>query len=79
MPPVNTMLLVGVLVLLFTFQTSSNLAAAYGIAVTGSMFVDTLLFFFIVRYMWKRPVWLAVLASTRRSASSTWCSSPRTC
>lgn len=62
-PQVNTMLLVGVLVLLFMFRTSSNLASAYGIAVTGSMFVDTLLFFYIVRYMWKRPVWQAAAAS----------------
>jgi len=52
-----------VLVLLVMFRNSSNLAAAYGIAVTGSMFVDTLLFFYIVRYMWKRPVWQAALAS----------------
>jgi KUP system potassium uptake protein len=63
-PYVNNMLLVGVLVLLFTFRSSSNLASAYGIAVTGSMFVDTLLFFYIVRYMWKRPVWQAALASS---------------
>ena len=62
-PAVNNMLMVGVLLLLFTFRSSSNLAAAYGIAVTGSMFVDTLLFFYIVRYMWKRPVWQAALAS----------------
>jgi len=61
-PNVNTGLLVGVLVLLFMFRSSSNLAAAYGIAVTGAMFVDTLLFFYIVRYMWKRPVWQATLA-----------------
>jgi KUP system potassium uptake protein len=39
---------------------SSNLAAAYGIAVTGAMFVDTLLFFVIVRCMWKRPIWRAL-------------------
>ena len=62
-PQVNTFLLIGVLILLFTFRTSSNLAAAYGIAVTGAMFVDTLLFFVIVRYMWKKPVWLAALAA----------------
>jgi KUP system potassium uptake protein len=62
-PQVNTLLMVGVLVLLFTFRTSSNLAAAYGIAVTGAMFVDTLLFFVIVRFMWKRPVWVAALAA----------------
>ncbi len=61
-PQVNTYLLVGVLVLLVMFRTSSNLAAAYGIAVTGAMFVDTLLFFYIIRYMWKRPVWQATLA-----------------
>ena len=52
-PSVNSMLLVGVLILLVFFQTSSALAAAYGIAVTGAMFVDTLLAWFIVRRMWK--------------------------
>ena len=62
-PSVNNMLLVGVLLLLFVFRTSSNLAAAYGIAVTGAMFVDTLLFFFIVRHLWKRPIWQALAAS----------------
>ncbi len=62
-PSVNNLLLVGVLLLLFMFRSSTNLAAAYGIAVTGAMFVDTLLFFYIVRYMWKRPVWQAALAS----------------
>lgn len=63
-PQVNTFLLIGVLVLIFMFKNSSNLASAYGIAVTGSMFVDTLLFFYIVRYMWKRPLWQAVAASS---------------
>jgi KUP system potassium uptake protein len=62
-PQVNTFLLIGVLVLLFMFRTSSNLAAAYGIAVTGAMFVDTLLFFVIVRWMWKRPLWVALAAA----------------
>jgi len=62
-PQVNTMLMVGVLVLLVTFKSSSNLAAAYGIAVTGAMFVDTMLFFVIVRYTWKRPTWQAALAA----------------
>jgi len=62
-PLVNNVLLIGVLVLLVMFRSSSNLAAAYGIAVTGAMFVDTLLFFYIVRYMWKRPAWQAFCAS----------------
>jgi KUP system potassium uptake protein len=56
--------MVGVLVLLFVFQRSENLAAAYGIAVTGAMFVDTLLFFVIVRWMWKRPLWQAIAAAS---------------
>jgi KUP system potassium uptake protein len=63
-PQVNTFLMVGVLVLLFVFQKSENLAAAYGIAVTGAMFVDTLLFFVIVRWMWKRPFWVALAAAS---------------
>jgi KUP system potassium uptake protein len=63
-PYVNNALMIGVMILLFTFRTSSNLAAAYGIAVTGAMFVDTLLFFVIVRFMWKKPLWVALLASS---------------
>jgi len=63
-PQVNTFLMIGVLLLLFLFQKSENLAAAYGIAVTGAMFVDTLLFFVIVRFMWKRPLWVAIAAVT---------------
>jgi KUP system potassium uptake protein len=62
-PQVNMLLLVGVLTLLAMFQNSSNLAAAYGIAVTGSMFVDTLLFFVIIGALWKRPWWQAALAA----------------
>ena len=61
-PQVNTLLMVGVLILLVMFRTSSNLTAAYGIAVTGAMFVDTLLFFVIIRFLWKRPLWQAWLA-----------------
>jgi len=62
-PAVNMMLMVGVLFLLAMFQTSSNLAAAYGIAVTGAMFVDSLLAWFVVRRLWKwsLPLSLAVL------------------
>ena len=62
-PQVNTMLLIGVLTLVFLFQTSDRLTAAYGIAVTGAMLVDTLLFFVIIRHLWKRPLWQAVLGA----------------
>ena len=52
-PSINTFLLVGVLTLLVMFQSSSRMASAYGIAVTGAMFVDTLLAYVVVRRMWK--------------------------
>jgi KUP system potassium uptake protein len=51
-PFVNTALMVGVLLLVAVFQTSSHLASAYGIAVTGAMFVDTLLAYVVVRRKW---------------------------
>ncbi len=52
-PAVNSLLMVGVLVLLVVFQNSHRLASAYGIAVTGAMFVDTLLTYVIAKRMWK--------------------------
>ena len=52
-PQVNTMLLVGVLVLLVLFRTSSNMAAAYGIAVTGTMVITVILEFVVARNYWK--------------------------
>jgi KUP system potassium uptake protein len=61
-PSINRALMIGVLVLLVVFRNSHNLAAAYGIAVTGAMFVDTLLAFVVVRYMFKRPLWQALVA-----------------
>ncbi|HEY0648722.1 potassium transporter Kup [Phenylobacterium sp.] len=52
-PQVNTMLLVGVLALLVIFRNSSNLAAAYGIAVTGTMVITMLLAYVVARHHWK--------------------------
>ena len=52
-PSVNLFLMLGVLLLLLVFRTSSHLASAYGLAVTGAMFIDTLLAYFVVRRMWK--------------------------
>jgi KUP system potassium uptake protein len=52
-PSVNNLLMVGVLILLVVFQNSHRLASAYGIAVTGAMFVDTLLAYVIARRIWK--------------------------
>ena len=49
MPDVNQALMVACLALVFGFRTSSALAAAYGIAVTGTMAITTILFYAVVR------------------------------
>ena len=52
-PAINWALMVMVLMLVLNFRTSSNLAAAYGIAVTGAMFIDTLLIAVVLFTLWK--------------------------
>ncbi|MDB5510339.1 MAG: potassium transporter [Hyphomicrobiales bacterium] len=56
-PRVNMILLIGVLLLVATFKSSSSLASAYGIAVTASLVVDSCLAFFVVWRLWKWPLW----------------------
>lgn len=63
MPEVNWLLLVAVLLAVFGFGNSSAMAAAYGIAVTMTMFITTLLTFFVVRNAWNYPLPLAVGAT----------------
>jgi KUP system potassium uptake protein len=58
-PVVNWALLVAVIVLVLTFQTSSNLANAYGIAVTGAVTIDTLLMAVLFVGVWKWSWWVA--------------------
>ena len=60
-PRVNTALLVGVLLLVLMFQTSSKLAHAYGVAVTTTMVVDGLLGFVVIWKLWKWDWWKAAL------------------
>jgi KUP system potassium uptake protein len=57
-PVVNWALMTMVLILVLTFRTSSNLAAAYGIAVTGAMLIDTVLIavVFIMMWNWNRII-----------------------
>jgi KUP system potassium uptake protein len=62
-PGVNWLLLAAVLVAVVGFGSSSNLASAYGVAVTATMLVDTLLTFFVIRYLWRYPLWLCVAAT----------------
>ncbi len=52
LPQINTLLLVGVLVLVLLFRSSSALASAYGIAVTGTMIITAVLVFIIMRRVW---------------------------
>ncbi len=53
MPRINTLLLLGVLLLVVLFRSSSALASAYGIAVTGTMVVTALMAFIVIRKVWK--------------------------
>jgi KUP system potassium uptake protein len=57
LPRVNTLLLIGVIVVTLLFRSSSNLAAAYGVSVTAAMVIDTLLAMFVVWRLWKWPLW----------------------
>ena len=52
-PAMNVMMLIGTIGLVLFFQTSSHLAAAYGIAVAGTMVISTLLVFVVARRQWK--------------------------
>ncbi len=63
-PVINWALMVMVILLVLFFQNSSNLAAAYGIAVTGAMFIDTCLLTVVLLSLWKwKPVFaIPVLA-----------------
>src|ERR1700704_4800380 len=56
MPRVNTLLLIGVLLLVGLFRSSSALASAYGIAVTGTMVVTTMMAFIVIWRVWHWPV-----------------------
>ena len=64
MPQVNWLLLVAVLLAVVGFGSSSALAAAYGIAVTVTMLITTLLTFFVVRHGWKYPLPIALAATS---------------
>jgi KUP system potassium uptake protein len=52
-PAINWMLMVAVFVLVLSFKSSTALASAYGLAVTGTMLVDTLLAFIVIQALWR--------------------------
>jgi KUP system potassium uptake protein len=59
-PGVNWGIFAAVVALVVGFGSSARLASAYGIAVTGTLAIDTLLFFVVVRYLWRKPLWLVL-------------------
>ena len=58
-PFVNTLLAVGSIVTVVMFRSSDRLAAAYGIAVTGTMAITTVAFYLVLRRRWQWPRWRA--------------------
>ncbi|MGH9575975.1 MAG: KUP/HAK/KT family potassium transporter, partial [Terriglobales bacterium] len=60
---VNWSLFVAIVLAVVMFRSSSNLAAAYGIAVTLDMLITTTLTFFVIRYGWKYPLGLCIAAT----------------
>lgn len=62
-PTVNWGLFVAIVLAVVMFRSSSNLAAAYGIAVTLDMLITTTLTFFVIRYSWKYPLVLCIAAT----------------
>jgi len=60
---INWLLCAVVIAAVIGFGSSSRLAGAYGVAVTATMLVDTLLTFFVIRYGWGYPLALCILAT----------------
>ena len=56
-PEVNRALMIGTLLIVIGFKSTSALGAAYGIAVTGTMSITTVLFAVIARTQWNWPMW----------------------
>lgn len=62
-PFVNWTLLAAVVMAVLGFGSSSSLAAAYGVAVTTTMVIETILTFFVIRHAWNYP-WLLCIVAT---------------
>jgi KUP system potassium uptake protein len=61
MPSLNLMLLIGVLVVVMMFRSSSALAAAYGVAVSADMVITSAMAFFVIWQCWRWPLWKALV------------------
>lgn len=60
LPMINRLLAVACLLLVFTFQSSTKLAAAYGLAVVGTMLITSIAFSLVVVRTWKYPRWCGI-------------------
>ena len=58
-PQVNTILMVSCIALVLVFRKAENLAAAYGLAVVGTMSISSILFFFVATERWRWKTWRA--------------------
>jgi KUP system potassium uptake protein len=56
-PVINWLLFVAVIMVVLVFQSSTNLAAAYGLSVAGTMIITTILAFRVIRHLWKWTWW----------------------
>jgi KUP system potassium uptake protein len=63
-PWINWALMISVLTLVFAFRSSTALAFAFGMAVTGTITITTLLFFYIVRHQWGKPLWVVLAGAS---------------
>ncbi|WP_438767140.1 potassium transporter Kup [Kushneria sp. TE3] len=59
-PTVNWLLMIGVVALVVGFESSTHLAAAYGIAVTGTMLITSLLLSVVMIRLWRWPLWASL-------------------
>jgi len=57
LPGVNNAMMLACIALVLAFKSSSGLAAAYGIAVTATMAITSILFFYVVHTLWRWPLW----------------------
>lgn len=63
-PAINWAMFMGCVTITLLFRTAGNLAAAYGIAVTGTMGITTLAFGYVAHYRWKWPTWKILIVCT---------------
>ena len=78
-PGANWLLLLVIVAVVIGFGSSSKLASAYGVAVTGTMLVTTILTFFVIRFGWGYPLCAVHRSPPAFSCSSTRRSFPRPC